>query len=156
VTDISHAFFSQFAPDIVLGTYLSNSSQYSHLISAIKSFADGFVEIAANYTPSDGGLSEQFNKSTGHPLSAADLTWSYASVLTANDSRAGVKPASWGAKGLVVPSVCVSNPGPQVFVTFNVKATTFFGGTCMHWRTSWISTSNNAPPLREYLPRWIR
>ena len=135
VTDISLGFFSQFLPDIDPGTYLSNSSQYSDLTSAIKAFADGFVTIAANYTPSDGGLAEQFDKSTGHPLSAADLTWSYASVLTVNDSHAGVKPEGWGAKGLVVPSVCVSNPGPQVNVTFNVNATTFFGGTCIYWRT---------------------
>jgi glucoamylase len=134
VTDTSLGFFSQFVPDIDPGTYFSNSSQYSTLTSAIKAFADGFVQITANYTPSDGGLAEQFDKSTGHPLSAADLTWSYASVLTANDSYAGIKPAGWGAKGLVVPSVCVSYSGPQVGVTFNVNATTFFGGTCMHRR----------------------
>jgi len=127
VTDTSLGFFSQFVPDIDPGTYFSNSSQYSTLTSAIKSFANGFVQIAASYTPSDGGLAEQFDKSTGHPLSAADLTWSYASVLTANDSYAGIKPAGWGAKGLVVPSVCVSYPGPQVGVSFNVNATTFFG-----------------------------
>jgi len=127
VTDTSLGFFSQFLTGIAPGTYLSNSSQYSKLTSAIKAFADGFVQIAASYTPSDGGLAEQFDKSTGHPLSAADLTWSYASVLTANDSCAGVKPAGWGAKGLVVPSVCLSNPGPQVFITFNVNATTHFG-----------------------------
>jgi glucoamylase len=135
VTDISRAFFSQFIPDIKPGTYSSNSVQYSKLTRAIKAFADGFVVVAADYTPSDGGLAEQYDKSTGRPLSAVDLTWSYASVLTANDSYAGVKPASWGAKGLVVPSVCVPNPGPQVNVTFNVRATTTFGGTCMHWRT---------------------
>ncbi len=135
MTDTSLGFFSQFLPDIVPGTYFSNSSQYSKLTSAIKAYADGFVQIAASYTPSDGGLAEQFDKKTGHPLSAVDLTWSYASVLTANDSYAGIKPAGWGAKGLVVPSVCVPNPGPQVNATFNVNATTFFGGTCMHWST---------------------
>jgi len=135
VTETSLGFFSQFIPDIDPGTYFSNSSRYSTLTSAIKVFADGFVQIAASYTPSDGGLAEQFDKKTGHPLSAADLTWNYASVLTANDSHAGVKRAGWGAKGLVVPSVCVPNLGPQVNVTFNVNATTFFGGTCMHCRT---------------------
>jgi len=140
VTDTSRDFFSQFVPGIDPGTYSSNSIQYSNLTNAIRTFADGFVEIAASYTPSDGGLAEQFDKSTGHPLSAADLTWSYASVLTANDSHAGVKSANWGAKGLVVPSMCVPNPGPQVNVTFNVNATTFFGGTCKHWRTDRILT----------------
>ena len=135
MTDTSRGFFSQFIPDIDTGTYSSNSDQYSKLTRAIKAFADGFVQIAAAYTPSGGGLAEQFDKKTGQPLSAVDLTWSYASVLTANDSHAGIKPASWGANGLAVPSVCVSNPGPQVNATFNVYATTSFGGTYMHSRT---------------------
>ena len=135
MTDISRGFFSQFIPDIKPGTYSSHSVQYKKLTRAIKAFADGFVVIAADYTPSGGGLSEQYDKTTGKPRSAADLTWSYASVLTANDSYSGVKPASWGAKGLVVPPVCVRNTGPQVNATFNVHAMTTFRGTCMHWRT---------------------
>ncbi|KAI0279175.1 glucoamylase [Russula aff. rugulosa BPL654] len=126
VTDISRGFFSQFIPDIKPGTYSSNSVQYLKLMRAIKAFADGFVVIAADYTPSGGGLSEQYDKTTGKPLGAADLTWSYASVMTANDSYSGVKPASWGAKGLVVPPVCVRNTGPQVNATFNVHAMTTF------------------------------
>ncbi|KAH9080399.1 glucoamylase [Lactarius deliciosus] len=129
VTTTSLAFFRQFSPSIATGTYTSTSPQYTQLTSAIKTFADGFVEIAAKYTPSNGGLAEQYDKSTGAPLSAADLTWNYASVLTAGASRAGVKPTSWGASGLTAPAKCVPNPGPQVSVTFNVQATTQFGGT---------------------------
>ncbi|KAN0127410.1 glucoamylase [Lactarius tabidus] len=127
VTTTSLAFFQQFSPSIATGTYSSTTPEYKKFASAIKTFADGFVEIAANYTPSDGGLAEQFDKGTGSPLSAADLTWSYASVLTAGNSRAGVVPASWGASGLTVPAQCASNPGPQVSVTFNVQATTQWG-----------------------------
>jgi hypothetical protein len=72
------------------------------------------------------------------------------------DSHAVIKLAGWGAKGLVVHplAVCVSNPGPQINATFNVRATTTFGGTCMHWRTG-LATSNDALPCRGYLPRWI-
>ncbi|KAF8271969.1 glucoamylase [Lactarius quietus] len=124
VTTTSLAFFQQFSPSIATGTYSSTSPQFTQFTNAIKTLADGFVEVAANYTPSNGGLAEQFDKSTGAPLSAADLTWSYASALTAGGSRAGVVPASWGASGLIVPATCVSNPGPQVSVTFNVQATT--------------------------------
>jgi len=127
VTDISLAFFRQFAPSIAAGTYDLSTPQYSQLTSAIETFADGFVEVAAKYTPPDGGLSEQFQNKTGAPLSAADLTWSYASVLTAGDSRAGVVPVSWGAKGLIVPPTCTPNPGPQVSVAFEVLAYTQFG-----------------------------
>lgn len=61
-------------------------------------------------------------------MSAVDLTWSYASALTAFAARQGTIPTSWGAGGLVVPSSCSPNPGPTVQVTFNVAATTQFGG----------------------------
>jgi glucoamylase len=129
VTDISLDLFRQFAPSIAPGSYQSASSEYRQLASAIKTFADGFVEIAAKYTPSDGGLAEQFDNSTGLPVSAADLTWSYASVLTAAAAHAGTIPASWGAQGLIVPHTCVANPWHRVSVTFNMHGTTQFGGT---------------------------
>jgi glucoamylase len=156
VTSTSLGFFRQFAPSITPGTYPSGGSGYSQLTSAIKTFADGFVEIAAKYTPFDGRLAEQFNKSTGLPVSAADLTWSYASLLTAAAAYAGTT-ANWGAKGLIVPTTCVPNPGPQVSVTFNVNATTQLGGTCVsrtHFCTSRIPISDDV--CREYIPRWIR
>jgi glucoamylase len=82
----------------------------------------------AAYTPSGGGLAEQYSKSDGSPLSAVDLTWSYASAITAFQAREGIVPASWGAAGLVVPGTCHSGGGSTVAVTFNVLATTFFGG----------------------------
>ena len=56
------------------------------------------------------------------------MTWSYASALTAFSARRGTVPASWGANGLVVPPTCSANLGPTVQVTFNVAATTQFGG----------------------------
>lgn len=49
------------------------------------------------YTPSSGALAEQYSRSDGTPLSAVDLTWSYAAFLTANAARNAVMPASWGA-----------------------------------------------------------
>jgi glucoamylase len=85
----------------------------------------------AKYTPSNGALAEQYSKNDGHPLSAVDLTWSYASALTAFDARKGTIPASWGAMGLKVPSVCNVNTGPVVSITFNVQATTVFGGVLL-------------------------
>ena len=128
VTDVSLDFFRQFAPGIRTGKYFEITKQFWDIIRAVKLFADGFVEVVAKYTPSDGSLSEQFDRRTGAPTSARDLTWSYASALTAGDSFSGVKPVSWGAKGLVVPSICTPNPGPIASVTFDVRAFTMFGG----------------------------
>ncbi len=63
--------------------------------------------------------------------------WSYAAISTAFEARAGVVPASWGAAGLIVPTTCSTSGGggggggggdATVAVTFNVQATTVFGG----------------------------
>ncbi|TFK73657.1 glycoside hydrolase family 15 protein [Pluteus cervinus] len=127
ITDISLPFFRQFSPSVNPGTYASSSSTFQTLNTAVKAFADGFIAILEKYTPTDGSLAEQFGRDNGLPLSAKDLTWSYASALTAFNARAGKTSASWGAKGLVVPAVCHNNPGPTVDITFNEQATTQFG-----------------------------
>ena len=132
VTPISQPFFSAFISGISNGTYTSDSSTFSTLTSSIKSFADGFVAIVAKYTPSSGQLYEQFDRNTGAPTSAVDLTWSYASFLTSGLARSGVVSASWGASGLTVPSQCSTGPDPIAF-TFKEVATTRYGGQFKLW-----------------------
>jgi len=127
VTSLSLPFFQLFSSSVTTGTFSSSTSTYSTLTSAIKSYADGFVAINAQFTPSNGGLAEQYSKTDGSPTSAADLTWSYASALTAFNARNGLLSSSWGAKGLTVPASCQRNAGPTVSVTFNVQANTTFG-----------------------------
>ncbi|KAF8158200.1 glucoamylase [Crassisporium funariophilum] len=136
VTSTSLAFFRQFSSTVAAGTFASSTSTFTTLTSAVQTFADGFLAINAKHTPSNGGLAEQFDRNTGTPLSAVDLTWSYASALTAFAARAGTIPASWGAQGLTVPSTCSTSGGGSpgggggagtVQVTFNVVATTVFG-----------------------------
>ncbi|KAG7090984.1 hypothetical protein E1B28_010051 [Marasmius oreades] len=131
VTSISLPFFQQFSSGITVGTYASSTSTFTTLTSAIKTYADGFVAVVAKYTPSNGGLAEQYTRDTGTPTSAVDLTWSYAAALTAFGAHAGQVPASWGAKGLTVPTTCVrggGTGGSTVSITFNVHAETVFGG----------------------------
>ncbi|TRM69210.1 glycoside hydrolase family 15 and carbohydrate-binding module family 20 [Schizophyllum amplum] len=133
VTSPSLAFFQQFDSSIAAGTYEATSDEYTTLTTAIRTWADGFLEVLADFTPSDGGLAEQVDKSSGNPTSAADLTWSYASAITAFDARSGFVPASWGAAGLTVPATCSTGGGggggggATVAVTFNVQATTAYG-----------------------------
>jgi glucoamylase len=106
VTPISQAFFAQFSPGISPGTYRadldSTSTTYLHLSAAIRAYADGFLAIVARYTPRGGGLAEQFDKASGIPASAVDLSWSYAAALTAFRARKGESGGTWGAKGLGV------------------------------------------------------
>jgi len=127
VTSTSLPFFQQFSSSVAVGTYSSSSPTFSTLTNAIQSFADGFVAINAKYTPSGGGLAEQFSNSNGSPISAVDLTWSYASALTVFAARSGYASPGWGASGLQIPTTCSGNAGPTVSVTFNVQATTVYG-----------------------------
>ena len=76
VTSVSLAFFKDFSSGVTAGTYAAGSTTYNTLTNAIKTYADGYLSIGQKYTPSGGGLSEQYDKSTGAPLSAPDLTWS--------------------------------------------------------------------------------
>ena len=137
VTSTSLAFFQQFLPSVTAGTYASTTTTFTTLVTAVANQADGFVAIVQEFTPSTGSLSEQYSRSNGAQLSANDLTWSYASILTAVTARNGLSGDNWGAAGLVVPSSCsTSGTGSgssgggsgTVAVTFHVTATTVFGG----------------------------
>lgn len=129
MTHTSLAFFQQFLPNITSGNYLAKSSVFGFLGLAIKKFADGFVVLNAQYTPADGSLAEQYHRDNGSPLSAVDLTWSYASALTAFAARVEHHPTSWGATGLVVPKICSAGQrDPTLLATFNIHATTVYGG----------------------------
>ncbi|EIN06838.1 glucoamylase [Punctularia strigosozonata HHB-11173 SS5] len=134
VTATSLPFFQQFSSSVTAGTYASSSTTFATLTTSIKTFADGFVAIVAKYTPSGGGLSEQYDKATGAQLSAADLTWSYAAALTAFEARSGTTFASWGAAGLTTSCSAGTSTGSgsgsgadTVTVNFQETATTTFG-----------------------------
>ncbi|KAJ7851645.1 glucoamylase [Mycena olivaceomarginata] len=152
VTSVSLAFFQQFLPSVTAGTYASSTSTYTTLTAAVKTFADGFIAVHAKYTPSGGGLAEQYSRSNGVPVSAVDLTWSYAAALTAFGARAGVTSPGWGAAGLTVPTTCqTSGSGGggggstgTVAVTFNVVATTVIGED--------IYITGSVPSLQNWSP----
>ncbi|KAG9036798.1 hypothetical protein FRB95_007896 [Tulasnella sp. JGI-2019a] len=129
ITSTSLSFFQQFLSTATAGTYISTSTQYTTIVAGVLSMADGFLIENAKYTPTAGGLSEQYDKATGAQLSAADLTWSYASALTAFARRNNTVPASWGAAGLTTSCTSSSGSGTSgtVAVTFSVYATTVWG-----------------------------
>ena len=128
VNSVSLGFFKDLVPSIATGTYAKGSATYTTITSAVKTYADGYLTIVQKYTPSNGGLAEQFDKNTGAPLSAVDLTWSYAAFLTATERRAGVVSPTWGEpSNNVSPTSCTGTPACNAKITFNVRATTTFG-----------------------------
>ncbi|OCL04422.1 carbohydrate-binding module family 20 protein [Glonium stellatum] len=118
ITSTSLAFWQDIYSSATTGTYSSSSSTFTALTNVLKTYADGYVAVVQEYTPSSGALSEQYSKSDGTPLSASDLTWSYASFLTMVAARNNVVPASWGEpSAMSVPSVCSSTSATGTYST---------------------------------------
>jgi glucoamylase len=111
VTKTSLAFFKDFDAAVKTGSYSAHSPTYKTLTSAIRTYADDFISLVQHYTPSNGSLAEQYDRNTGIPLSANDLTWSYAAFITSIQRRASKVPATWGAKSAnSVPTTCSASP----------------------------------------------
>ncbi|KAL7795225.1 Six-hairpin glycosidase-like protein [Trichoderma ceciliae] len=124
VTATSLAFFRELVPSVTAGTYSSSQSTFTSIINAVSTYADGFLNEASKYVPSDGSLAEQFDRNNGTPLSAVHLTWSYASFLTATDRRAGIVPPSWANSGATsIPATC---SGASVVGSYSSPTATSF------------------------------
>ncbi|KAF4806039.1 Glucoamylase P [Colletotrichum siamense] len=148
VDSTSRPFFADLYPKVKEGTYqkaANLSDDYSSILSAVTAYADSFVAVAQQYIPKNGSMSEQFNKAPpGNPISAADLTWSYAAFVTMSERRAGSYPPSWTAStelpatctassttGIYAPAIAAGAPNVTgscpVSVSFLVNATTYYG-----------------------------
>ncbi|KAI1132570.1 family 15 glycosyl hydrolase [Nemania abortiva] len=126
VTSTSLAFFQALVPGVTAGTYASTSTTYTSIYNAVYLYADGFVAKVQQYAYTNGSLSEQIDKSSGAPASARDLTWSYASLLTAVARRAGIVPAGWApsnkASATSVPAACVATSQSGSYSTVTVTS----------------------------------
>ncbi|KAK8086912.1 Glucoamylase [Apiospora phragmitis] len=105
VTSTSLPFFQDLSSSVSTGTYASDTPTYMTLYNTAMVYADGFVDNVAKYVGANGALAEQYDRNSGSPLSARDLTWSYASVLTAAARRAGVVPLGWAETNVAATSV---------------------------------------------------
>lgn len=149
VDSTSLSFFQDLLPSIKVGTYkqCKKTDPFRKILTAAAHYADSFVSVAQNYTPSTGALSEQFLKTPpGTPTSARDLTWSYAAFITMAERRAGQYPPSWvpspspslpstcspgSTKGVYAPATAAGAPNVTVGCTstvlFAVNASTYYG-----------------------------
>ncbi|KAI1814327.1 carbohydrate-binding module family 20 protein [Poronia punctata] len=150
IDEISLPFFLDIYPAAKAKTYTSKSkcSEFSKILKAVTTYADSFVAVVEKYTPADGSLAEQFNKTAPfNPTSAKDLTWSYAAFVSMAERRSGQYPPSWvpaggsvsvpdqcapgSSKGVYAPATAAGAPNVTVTCTSNVRfevnATTYFG-----------------------------
>lgn len=103
VTNTSLPFWTYFAPSAALAagqTYPSNGSPYKTAIAALEGWADAFMRRVKFHTPADGRLGEEYDRAIGYARGAEDLTWSYASIITASMARAKLMNDTSYASGL--------------------------------------------------------
>jgi glucoamylase len=62
---------------------LSDPALLSRLVSGLRARGDHFLDRVRAYQDKSGAMSEQFDKTSGAQISARDLTWSYASLISA-------------------------------------------------------------------------
>jgi glucoamylase len=70
----------------------SAAREADHVAALIRR-GDAVMSTVRRYTPADGTLSEQFDRTTGEPMSARNLAWSYAAFIAAAHARKRVVPA---------------------------------------------------------------
>jgi glucoamylase len=143
VTLTSLGFFRDMVPTVDLGVHSATTSTFKELCDAVLDYADGFVDFVRIYVEPDGSMAEQFDKYHGRPMSARDLTWSYAAFLTAAARRKEAIPAPWGAAlERPVPSVCFATSvvGSYAFPTSQIPVPPT--------KTRPVTTTNASKPSR--------
>jgi glucoamylase len=68
-------------------TIRSSDPRFNAIIDGLTAVGDGYLRRVRHHAAADGSLSEQFKASNGTMTGAVDLTWSYASLLTALGDR---------------------------------------------------------------------
>lgn len=82
VTRVSQPWFKSLGLSVQPGVYRPSSYEYEIILSAIGKAADSYVRRVMFHLNGSKNMAEQYNRYNGQPLSALNLTWSYASVLT--------------------------------------------------------------------------
>lgn len=92
VSNTSLPFWNYYAGGVkglaVGQKYSASSNQYQGMIAALQGWGDAYIRVLKYHTPADGHLSEEIDRTSGQAVGAADLTWSYAALLTASFARA--------------------------------------------------------------------
>lgn len=146
----SLAFFQDLYPAAQAKTYTPKGkyAEFPRILQAVTDYAESFVVVLQKYIPADGSLTEQFNRTAPfNPISAANLTWSYAAFTSMAERRAKQYPRSWitGKQSTALPQQCVSGSTKGIYapataagapdvnttctsnVRFEVNATTYYG-----------------------------
>lgn len=80
------AFFADVAPMLTMRngqTIVASDTRWTPLLKSLMTAGDSYLRRTRFHTSQNGSTAEQFNRDNGYMQGAHDLTWSYASFLTA-------------------------------------------------------------------------
>lgn len=83
-------FFRDLGLDLPVGVIQKGESRFSAVLQALRTEGDEYLTRVKYHIDSDGQMAEQMNRWSGYLQGARDLTWSYASFLTALEARSKV------------------------------------------------------------------
>lgn len=87
-------FFEYFNLHYGPGTYPQQSAEHKSIMTVLFHAADSFIQRTQYHTNEEYRLDEQYNQDTGAMMSAGDLVWSYASLVTASGARDVFDPSA--------------------------------------------------------------
>ncbi|KAF8605202.1 hypothetical protein BDV93DRAFT_522069 [Ceratobasidium sp. AG-I] len=87
VTDVSLPFFKQFGSVGANDVLHRGSAEFNSTIRGMRTWSDGFYSILRQFQGPGGLLYEQFNKDSGKPQGAPNLTWSFGAFANAARAR---------------------------------------------------------------------
>ena len=96
VTALSRPFLTAMAPGVSLtvGDALTRGDgRFPRVLAGLLESGDAFLRRTKLHAGADGHLDEEFHRDSGYMQGARDLTWSYASFVTAEEARAAAKKA---------------------------------------------------------------
>lgn len=91
VTDVSLPFFEQFVSVKPGDVLTKGTTEFNLTLAGMRAWSDGFYKILQRFQGPGGVLYEQFNKNTGEPQGASNLTWSFAAFAGAARARHGLE-----------------------------------------------------------------
>ncbi|KAI9356511.1 glucoamylase glam [Zopfochytrium polystomum] len=102
VTSLNQPFFVGARPagvgasSVTVGTtYQRGSAQFNAIVAGLVDLADTYVRRVKKHAKSGYHLNEQYSRADGTPTGVDDLTWSYASLTTANNARQALVSAGY-------------------------------------------------------------
>lgn len=119
VTSTSLPFFRDLVSGISAGKYDNETDTYDEIMQSVMEYADGYVSIVSEYMEPNGHMAEQFHKSSGDPVGARELTWSYAAFLTAAAARDRVHSPhfGWLSSPPSLPGSCAATTAEGAYIS---------------------------------------